>query len=202
MKREWSEETCQAYYNSIIFEQDYRSPHRYITDEERALQSGDVVADIGAAEGFFGLDYVERIRKLYLFEMDDSWIIPLKKTFAPWIEKVEVVKKYISDKDDDENATLDKYFSDKYITYIKADIEGAEELMLKGGENTFRDKVLKALICVYHLPDQEKNIRRKMETWGYTIAVNKGYILYIWDLKNFKYPYLRHGVLFGEKCQH
>jgi hypothetical protein len=32
----------------------------------------DIVGDIGAAEGSFGLSIVEKAKKLYLFEMDEE----------------------------------------------------------------------------------------------------------------------------------
>lgn len=199
LKKEWNEEECQKYYNSIRVEQDYRSPHKYLTDELRWPGQNDIVADIGAAEGFFGLDVIDKIKKLYLFETDDTWIVPLEKTFYSWKDKVCIVKKYVSDTDDMENVRLDTFFADDNVTYLKADIEGAEELMIKGGIDTINNKVQKVLICVYHLPNQEKNIRYIMENSGFSVSMNKGYMLYTVDLENLKKPYLRHGVLFAEK---
>ena len=45
---------------------------------------------------------------------------------------------------------LDDVLSDKDITFIKMDIEGAEVEALKGAENIIRNKKPKLAICLYH----------------------------------------------------
>lgn len=45
------------------------------------------------------------------------------------------------------------------IDFIKADIEGAERLMLKGARNVLRDFAPKIAICTYHLPDDPQVLR-------------------------------------------
>ncbi len=47
------------------------------------------------------------------FEYEDKWIEALQATFEPWKEKTMIVKKYISDHDDDVNAALDNFLKDK-----------------------------------------------------------------------------------------
>jgi len=46
--------------------------------------------------------------------------------------------------------TLDKYFADKTVTFIKADIEGFEMKMQKGAEEIIKRDKPKLAICVYH----------------------------------------------------
>jgi FkbM family methyltransferase len=46
--------------------------------------------------------------------------------------------------------TLDNYFKDKKVTFIKADIEGYEMKMLKGAENVIKKYKPKMALCVYH----------------------------------------------------
>ena len=46
--------------------------------------------------------------------------------------------------------TLDKYFGNDTVTFIKADIEGFEMKMLKGAEKVIRQNKPKLAICVYH----------------------------------------------------
>src|SRR5690606_39675488 len=58
------------YFNSLRLEQDLRSPHRYLADDFD-VDEGDVVVDVGAAEGNFSLSVVERAGFIYLFETDD-----------------------------------------------------------------------------------------------------------------------------------
>lgn len=81
--REWSADYFASYYVGLLMEQDEESPHRYLQDDV-VLTKDDVVADVGAAEGIFTLDIIDRVKKVYLFECDEMWIVPLKKTLAPW----------------------------------------------------------------------------------------------------------------------
>ncbi len=201
LKKEWDSKKCQEYYNSIMVEQDYRSPHKYITNSNRMPDKEDIIADIGAAEGVFSLEVIEIVKKVYLFEADDSWLIPLNKTFEKWNNKVELVKKYVSEKDEEDSMTLDSFFRDKSVTYIKADIEGAERQMLKGATYTMKEKIKKALICTYHRHDDENIIDKIMLTHGFINEFNKGYMTFFYDKETFHFPYVRRGVLFAYKPQ-
>ena len=199
LKKEWDRGKCQRYYNSLRIEQDPESPHKYLTEKARYLQKSDVVADVGAAEGFFSLDIIDTVEKIYIFEADKAWLIPLQKTFAKWQNKVEIVHKFVSDSNDGDNITLDSFFKNKRITYLKADIEGAEALMISGAIHTFNHSIKKALICTYHRHDDEKKLGKMMIDCGFDISFNKGYILYFNDKESLKYPYLRKGVMFCSK---
>lgn len=180
-------------------EQDEQSPHRYLNSKDRYPDNEDIVADIGAAEGIFGFDIIENVKKLYLFEADDEWLIPLKKTFNKWQDKVEIIGKYVSNEDENKCISLNSFFKDKNLTYFKADIEGAEEYMLMGGYDVIRKKVKRALICTYHRPNDEVLIKTLMEKYGFQTEYNDGYVLYIWDMNTFKSPYLRRCLLYAHK---
>lgn len=199
MKKSWTKDRVREYYASILCEQDEESPHRYYRNKERYPDRNSIVADIGAAEGVFSLDIVEHVNKIYLFECDPEWRIPLKKTFSHWEDKIEIVEKYVGDRDAGDTITLDGFFSGKSIHYIKADIEGAEEKMLVGGKETFCTKIEKALICTYHLPDAGSVIRKYLDRYGFRSEYNPGYVLFVYDLKNFRPPFVRHALLYGYK---
>ncbi len=194
----WSREKCQRYYNNLRIEQDKDCTHCYFTDPKRYPDEKDIVADIGAAEGIFGLDVIDRIKMLYLFEGDEKWNIPLSRTFEPWKEKVVIVNKFLSDRDQDNHVSLDNFFAEKDVTYIKADIEGDEEIMLRGAVRLL-DSGIKALICIYHKPGDESSLKEIMTDHGFSVEINPGYLLMTNVDGLFRNRYLRHGVLFAHK---
>jgi FkbM family methyltransferase len=58
--------------------------------------------------------------------------------------------------------TIDSYVEQNKIErvdFIKADIEGAERLMLKGAQKTLAEHAPKLSICTYHLPDDPQVLR-------------------------------------------
>lgn len=199
MKKEWTKKRCQEYYTSLLCEQDKLSPHRYITTSDRKPNKDDIIADVGAAEGIFALEVVENAKKLYLFEYDTGWYRPLCKTFEPWIDKIEIVQKFVGAEYTDEMTTLDVFFRNKEVTFLKADIEGAEEDMLRGGEITFAKKLKKVLICTYHVPGIQDKIEKFFEKNGFVYRYNPGYVIYIYDKNTFYKPYLRRCLVFGSK---
>ena len=199
LQKGWSREKCQRYYNNLRIEQDKKCTHRYLTGPARYPDKDDIVADMGSAEGIFGLDVIEGIKKLYLFEGDKNWIVPLRKTFMPWKDKVVIVNKYLSDKSLDDHISLDDHFIDEDVTYIKADIEGSETEMLKGAERLLDQGIKKALICVYHKAEDEAGIKKIMEDHGFDVDINPGYLVMTNPDKLFADQYLRHGVLFARK---
>jgi len=195
---EWSFDQVQAYYSCLCIEQDIASPHRYET-EEFTVKDGDVIADIGSAEGIWALENVEKASKVYLFECDPLWINALWKTFAPWKEKVVIVNKYVSDVCGKSFITLDKFFDGQKINFIKADVDGMELKMLEGSREIFhRNESLKLLLCTYHQENDATNLKEFLETNGFTTEYSKGYMLFIYD-DNLKAPYIRRGLIRAAK---
>jgi hypothetical protein len=92
--KKWSVKEIKAYANDILIGMDSESPHRY-PDDGFYVEEGDIIADIGAAEGFWALSNVKKARKAYLVECDNEWKAALQKTFEPWKEKVEIIYKFI-----------------------------------------------------------------------------------------------------------
>lgn len=190
----WSECNVQGYYNGILLEQDVNSPHRYEIGKFK-VKCGEIIADIGAAEGVWALDNVDKAKEVYLFECDENWIAALKKTFEPYKKKTVIVNKYISDKTDKSKITIDDYFKNKKIDFIKADIEGYEESMLKGATKTFaKQKDMKVIVCAYHRQGDETLLNDFLEQAGFITEYSKGYVLYSAD-KKMKEPYLRRGLI-------
>ena len=193
-KQNWTENQIKEYYNSLLVEQDIDSPHRY-EYENFKVNEDDIVIDVGAAEGIFSLSVVERAKKIYLFETDKSWVPVLKKTFEPWSNKVVIVNKYVSNVNTDNEVCLDDYFSDRAITFLKADIEGAEILLLQGAQKILSNhKPLKIVVCTYHRQNDAEVIDNLLKKHGFYTEFSKGYMIFKFD-NYLTEPYLRRGLI-------
>ena len=61
--------------------------------------------------------------------------------------------------------SLDEYFKDKNVSFIKVDIEGNEYESLKGAENLIKRCRPKMAISVYHKPDDLLRITKLINSW-------------------------------------
>ena len=183
-----------AYYCALI-EQDKNSPHRYL-NESFDIKQNDVVLDVGAAEGLLGLENIDKIKKLYVFEADSDWIDALKATFEPWKDKVEIIHKYVSDINTDTNISLDAYLKELKVNLIKIDVEGVEKHILAGAHHTL-SKTEKVAICTYHNQKDEKLFKELLLDYGFQTSYSAGYMLFI--LKKLYPPYFRKGLIRGVK---
>jgi len=182
-------------YNSLLIEQDVRSPHRYLTDSFN-ITPNDILVDIGAAEGNFTLSVIEKVKKAYIFETNKRWIKALNATFAPWKDKVEIINKFVSDNNDKNNVSLDTFFrNNPGINFIKIDAEGAESSIIKGAENILsRQPNCKVVTCTYHKRDDEVVLYDMLKKMGFTMEYSNGYMIFNLD-KDLKPPYLRRGLI-------
>jgi len=195
---EWEDDTIHSYYNVLCIEQDKDSPHCYEADGF-VIQQNDVIADIGSAEGIWALNYADIAEKIYLFESDRIWVKTLQKTFEPWKEKVVFVNKYVSNTNNANSITLDSFFKEKRIDYIKADIEGMEIQLLEGSKNLLANSNnLKLLLCSYHSKDDAVKIKELLEKNGFRTEYSRGYMLPVFD-KELEMPYIRRGVVRAAK---
>lgn len=177
-----NKEAIIHYYKSILLEQDVNSPHRYIS-EDFCINSGDIVIDIGAAEGNFSLEIIEKVSKLYIIETDEDWIEALKETFKEYLDKVVIIKKFISSYDEGEYARLDTLI-DEPVNFIKMDIEGNEWDGLWGAENLInRSDNLKLAICSYHSDFDQILIEQFMDSHGIKHSTSKGYLWFPWCIR-------------------
>jgi hypothetical protein len=196
---QWSRGRVLDYYISLCLEQDIDSPHRYET-AEYYVKDGEIIADIGTAEGIWALNYVEQAGKIYLFECENEWIEALKKTFDPWKNKVEIINKYISNKTEGDKITFDDFIKNNEINFIKVDIEGAEIQLLEGAPKTLsRNNHVKLLVCAYHKQDDETNIKSILEKHGFLIENTKRYMLFAAYGSKLKAPYVRRGLIRAKK---
>jgi hypothetical protein len=187
----YNQEIRQA-YSSMAMEQDLDSPHSYEYVNFK-VGADDVVADIGAAEGLFSLNIVERAKKLYLFEINQNWIEALKMTFAPWKNKVEIINKFVSDHDDQGHIQLDTILAGGGGgIFIKTDGDGSDIEILNGAKNILSSKQkIKAAICTYHKETDAKDISEILKRNNFQINFSKGYIFFIEN----KLPIIRKGLI-------
>ena len=195
-KPEWTESQIKEYYNNLLIEQDIDSPHRYEFDNFY-VNENDIVVDVGGAEGIFSLTVVERAKKIYLFEPDESWNISLQKTFEPWGKKITVVNKFVSDCNTENSVCLDDYFRGTDVTYLKVDAEGFEKQIISGAKiiiSSSNLKKLKMVVCVYHRQNDAEEINELVKKHGFSTEFSKGYMIFKYD-KYLTEPYLRRGLL-------
>ena len=191
-KRSQNKRTIQILYSNLLIEQDPLSPHCYSDDRFR-VEEGDVMADVGCAEGFFSLMQIEKLERAYLFEQDREWIEALEATFAPWREKVTIIPRYVSDTNNSDEITLDDYpwQAGEKPCFYKIDVEGAEASVLRGMQRILRQKPLKIALCTYHHPEDFTLFSRFFQEHGFVYRANEGVMIFQNDLEHTTPPYFR-----------
>lgn len=192
--KEMSEEGIKAYYRSNLLEQDIRSAHCYFTDMSIYPKGGTYV-DLGAAEGNFSLDLIDRAGHIYLFEGDEIWKKPLNATFKPYADKVTIINKYVTDEESDTTTTLKHYFgADNLVHVVKMDIEGAETTVIRDNKAFFNEHFETTLVaCTYHLENDEAEIKRILDNYSFR---EQGWIM--GSNRNELHPYVRRVLVFGQ----
>ena len=183
-----------------LLEQHEKSPHRYLTKSFN-INSGDSAVLAGASDCIFCISIIDNFKKIYLFEPDEKWVEPMRASLQPFQNKVEVVHKYIGDRDSVTTIKLDTFFKDKAdkISYIQADIEGAEAALLRGAEKLFKNSPgLKTSLCCYHTKTQEKELTKLLHKYKLTTTTSYGYLI-LCSQYPLKKPYLRRGVIYAKK---
>ena len=175
--REFNPADIDKNYKQLLAEQDEASAHRYVNHWIEL--SGKTLLDIGASEGIISLNVIEIVDQVILFENDENWIEALSATFAPYKNKVTIVKKFISNVNDDCNLTIDYFLNGKMIDnlFIKMDIEGSEYNALQGATKILNDsKNIQLSVCTYHRKDDFKNISNFLFKKGLYCDFSEGYV--------------------------
>jgi hypothetical protein len=190
----WDAEKVRKCYNNLLIEQDADSPNCYKAPGFE-VHEGEVIADVGAAEGIWALSNADKAGKIYLFECEEKWKIPLEMTFAPYRDKTHIIKKYVCNITEGDGTTLDDFLDGEEINFIKADIEGAEVGLLEGAKKTLgTNGNLRIMLCTYHRHDDANILQDILRGNGFSTAFSNGYMLFMYD-PNLCAPYLRRGLI-------
>jgi hypothetical protein len=181
-------------YNGLCAEQDRESPHCY-THPDFLVSQEDVLIDVGCADALFSLNHVEHAKKVFLFEAEERWMKPLSASFKPWLSKTEIIKGWVSDKKEGDFITLDSIFDAQEIIkncFIKIDVEGHEEEVLRGASNLLNNKnvKIKLAIATYHKQEDFDSLNNILKGLCFNTMATDGYIFLTGD-NNLKPPYLR-----------
>ena len=161
----------------------YQKQHTEVTQNE-------IILDIGTAEGLFPLKVIDKCKHVYMIEPSKIFYDCLQKSFIEFSDKTTIFNTAVGNEDGiisfDENSLngmvsfennehsnkisihkIDTLFkNNEKITYLKADIEGFEQEMLKGAEQTIKRNKPKIAITTYHTQNNPDEI----------IAIIKGYV--------------------------
>ena len=175
-----------------------KAPHQYLT-EDFNINENDIIIDVGAAEGLFLLDIIEKIKKAYIIEPDRGWLKTLRATFEPYRDKVTIIEKYATDIDSISETKLDSCVDARgQSVFIKMDVEGFEQKVLCGATNLLAQKNVKVACCTYHKQNDALELDNFFRNKGFQTAFSDGYILFPYD-ENIQPPYFRKGMIRAQK---
>lgn len=195
-KRSYNVNTVRRCYRALITEQDAQSPHCYI-DSSFQVEAGEVLFDIGSAEGIFPLSNIVKASQVVLFERDREWAEALEATFEPWKAKVTIVPKYVSDKNDAENISIDAFLTGypHRPDFVKIDVEGAEQQVLNGMAKQMKVVPLKLALCTYHQADDYRLFSTQLSEQGFNLSPSRGVMIFLNEMPHLKPPYFRKGII-------
>lgn len=167
--------------NQVICETFDKEDWHYYQKAHTEIEDGEILLDIGTAEGLFPLTVAETCSHIYMVEPSRIFYDTLKQTFAGLEDKTTIFNVAVGNEDGeipfDENSLdgkvasagdqnaytiainkIDTLIGDKKITYLKADIEGFEQEMLRGAGNVIKANKPKIAITTYHTQNDPQEI--------------------------------------------
>lgn len=176
----WPKEFQIERLNQVVCENFDHKDFHYYQGHNTPIEQGEILLDIGTAEGLFPLSVIDKCSKIFLIEPSKIFEQCLKKTFKNYSDKVVIINKAVGNDTQniffDENSLdgiitkeskntiaveldkIDNIIKNEKITYLKADIEGFELEMLKGAANTIRQNKPKIAITTYHEANNPQEI--------------------------------------------
>lgn len=188
-----NQKDAESYLKETLYYLEGNTPHRYLEPDVDGIDipEGAVLLDIGAAEGFFGIRHIEKCKKVYFFEYDERWLTYLEKTCEPFRDKIEIVRGFVGDREND--IRLDDFFENREKpSFIKMDVEGAEGAVLRGMPRLLESTdPLTLLICTYHRQEDWEHYYEILKD-RFDIHSSSGFY---WDMIDPNPPFFRRGIM-------
>lgn len=175
--RVFSKSEVRDYFNSILTEQDKRSPHYYFDPLDEKLRDSTFL-DIGGAEGYITLTVLPYVREAVIFECDEKWAEALTATFEPYRDKVRIVSKFAGRNDSGETVRIDSVVKGKNNVVLKIDVEGMEKEVLSGAEETLNRSDTKVFVCAYHQKQDEEELGALLREHGFRTSTTDGWMYF------------------------
>ncbi len=178
----WPKSFSTNRLDQVIAETFDKNDWHYYQKEHTVIEKDDILLDIGTAEGLFPLTVIDKCKHIYMVEPSRIFTSCLNKTFAKFTDKITIFNVAVGNEDGiisfdedsldgkvtDENILnsykteifkIDSLFkNNEKITFLKADIEGFEQEMLKGAEQTIKRNKPKIAITTYHTQNNPEEI--------------------------------------------
>ena len=167
-------------------------------DEKVALTDREVFIDCGGYDGDTSVSFIRhckgRYRDIVIFEPEPCkkeeiarnmgeypytlyqygvWSGHAKLSFSAFGTAASQISEHGTGGSVIETVSLDEMVYDRQPTYIKMDIEGAEQEALRGAAKTIQDHRPKLAVCIYHKPEDMFEIPEMIK------ALNPDYRLYV-----------------------
>lgn len=153
----------------------------------------DVEVDVGSARGILALDVIDKVSKVYMVERAARWWKPIETTFAPYKDKVELVKGALASKkkkkgkeEEPEKKKREKKIRlvdllekcGEQRVFVMMDLEGKELDVLKDAQEYLQaaKNPITLAVCAYHRTTDYDDLMRFFEAIGYHTETQPGYI--------------------------
>ena len=155
----------------------------------------DVGIDVGSARGLLALDVIDKVSKVYMVEHAQRWWKPIEATFAPYTDKVELVKGALSGKkkrkvkeETTEEKKKDKKKKIRLVdllekcgqqrVFVAMDLEGKELEVLRDAQEYLQaaKNPITLAVCAYHRTTDYEELKRFFESIGYHTETQPGYM--------------------------
>ena len=168
--------------DQIVAETFDKNDWHYYQKKHTEIEQGEILLDVGTAEGLMPLTVIDKCQHIYMIEPSVAFCNTLQNTFKAQADKTTIFNYAVGNEDGmisfDENSLdgtiskernvnlstipiykIDTIFNqNQKITYLKADIEGFEQEMLKGAAETIKRNKPKIAITTYHTQNDPNEI--------------------------------------------